>query len=148
MKTKNTEAALTSVKANNWWEAISSIDAAKKLASQGTWAAGFVSAVTLLLTVVGITFGASVEGLPTFDAWSFIDVGIYVAIARYIYKMSRIAAVAGLILYTLDRIYLLVLTNLSGSAIPMSIIVILMFVNAIRGTFAYHRLSNQENRSE
>jgi uncharacterized membrane protein len=75
-------------------------------------------------------------------------VGIYVAIARYIYKMSRIAAIAGLALYSLDRIYLLMLTDFSTSAMPISIIVILMFVNSIRGTFAYHRLCKQENRSE
>ena len=56
--------------------------------------------------------------------------------------MSRIAAVAGFALYLFEQVLVLREGGLgSGPGFP-AIFFIVMFSNAIRGTYAYHKLAN------
>lgn len=128
-------------KQNSLWPDIDSLESARETANQGFWAAILVAVFTTIMVLVTSQTG-SMDNLPPMNAWSFIDVGIYVAIALGIRKMSRIAAVCGLLLYSIDRIYLWSQTGANGSVV-LSIFFMLAFIHGVRGTFAYHRLRRQ-----
>ncbi|HBL58637.1 MAG TPA: hypothetical protein DDZ80_09010 [Cyanobacteria bacterium UBA8803] len=126
---------------NQLWASIDSIETAKQAAQQGVWAAAFVAIITSIFAIVSVALGGSLpEGMPAIDAWAFWDVGIFVAIAWGIHKMSRFAAVAGLVLYIVEQIIMRI-SNPSnfGAGLFIVILFILAFINAVRGTFAYHR---------
>ena len=56
--------------------------------------------------------------------------------------MSRVAAVAGLLLLSFDKIYDLTV-NFTFPQIFIYFIIMISFVNAIRATFAYHKLAEK-----
>jgi hypothetical protein len=73
------------------------------------------------------------------DASAFLDAAIFVAIAFGIKRKSRFAAVAGLSLYVIERIFMLQRAGAAG--IFTGIVFTLLFINAVRGAFAYRRLN-------
>ena len=72
-------------------------------------------------------------------ASALLDAAIFAAIAFGIKRRSRFAAVAGLILYILERLYMMQRTGAGG--LVMGVIFTLLFINAVRGAFAYHRMN-------
>lgn len=117
---------------------------ARKVANQGFWAAIFVAGITVVFATIASTLGP-IEDVPI-DAFAFIDAGIFVAISLGIRKCSRVAAVAALALYWLNRIYLWSVVGFEASqasGLWMAVLLTISFINGIRGTFAYHRLSKQ-----
>lgn len=128
-------------KQNIFWPEIDSKETAREVANQGFWAAIVVAVVTTIVILITMAAG-TLEDIPPIDAWAFIDVGIFVAIALGIRKMSRIAAVSGLVVYLIERIYALSYTG-GGGGLFIAIALILAFINGVRGTFAYHRLRRQ-----
>ena len=131
----------TSFKPNGFWPAIDSLATARQVARQGVWASILVAVITTIMIFVVQSLGG-VEDVPPLDAWAFIDVGLFVAIAIGINKMSRFAAVSGLSLYLLGRIYVWSQVGV-GSGLIFSILLSMAFLNAVRATFAYHRLRRQ-----
>ena len=122
---------------------ITNKEKAKQVARQGTWAAGIVALITLVLTVIVISENPALpyNNLPKLDAWAFWDVGIFVAIAWGIYKMSRVAAVAGLVIYIAEQVLIRVSNpKLATNGIFFTVLIVIAFINGIRGTFAYHSL--------
>jgi hypothetical protein len=128
-------------KQNAFWPTIDSIQTARETAMQGFWAAVFVAVLTAIAALVSIVVG-NIAGLPI-SAWSFIDAGIFVAIAIGIRRMSRIAAALGLVLYIGGRIYMWSLTGPPTAGIVMFLFITLAFVHGVRGTLAYHRYRRQ-----
>jgi hypothetical protein len=116
-----------------YWPRVDTIDAAKKASRQGFWACVWVMGVTTLFIVLGIA-GIRIAGAP--DYRSFLDVAVFGFVAFGIWRLSRIAACCGLAAYIAER---LAAPFYSGAAI-MIVVFTLMFVNGIRGTWAYHRL--------
>ncbi len=117
---------------------------ARSAAYQGFWAAVIVTAITVLFVIIMLAAGP-IEDVPI-DAWAFIDAGIFAAIAIYIRKLSRIAAVCGLVMYWLERIYMWSVTGFGPnevSSIWMIVLLTVAFINGVRGTFAYHRLAKR-----
>lgn len=109
---------------------------AKKVARNGVWAAAFCAAATIL--VVGLNAaGADILAL---DHWALVDAALFIAIAVGIHRMSRTAAVAGLLLYLLERVYMI--ENLGNPGTIIQVLVLtLMFISSVRATFLYHRLT-------
>ncbi|HEY9818764.1 MAG TPA: hypothetical protein V6D20_23595 [Candidatus Obscuribacterales bacterium] len=128
-------------KQNAFWPTIDSIKRAREVAQQGFWAAVIVAVVTAIFTVVSIMAG-NIAGLPI-SAWSFIDVGIFVAIAIGIRRMSRIAAVLGLVVYVGNQLYIWSVTGPRTTGIIVVVFLILAFIHGVRGTFAYHSYRKQ-----
>lgn len=123
---------------NKWyWEDVSDLAGADKAITGGFWAAIFVAGVTTLFVTLSLAgvhlFGIGLSAL--------VDAGLFAAIAIGIKQKSRFAAVAGLCLYIIERIYMLKVTGAGGMI--MAVFLVLLFINAVRGTFAYHRLSAQ-----
>jgi len=112
-----------------WWPDISCSDAARKAAMQGAVAALLVSIVTGL---------AAFFGLMGANRGALLDTMVFGLISLGIYKMYRAAAIAGLLFFVYERIYALSHIGIQGIGI-IAIIISVCFINAIRGTFAYHR---------
>ena len=124
-----------------FWIAINSKETARQVSRQAVWAAGLVAVITAAFAAFSISQqGTLPDNFPKADAWAFWDAGFFAAIAWGIYKMSRVAAVAGLVLYVAEQI-LMRMDNpkASGSGIFLAVVIVLAFINGVRGTFAYHR---------
>jgi hypothetical protein len=93
--------------------------------------AGLAAAGVELIAELGIDTGAAIVGST-----------IYLAIVFGIHRMSRAAAVLGLLLYLCDRMVMSDRVGLKGWIGLVASIIILMFVNSIRGTVAYRRLTS------
>jgi len=121
---------------NKWyWEDVSDVSGAEKAMTGGMWAALVVAGITSL--VVAMSFaGVKMFGI---GASAMLDAAIFAGIAFGIKRKSRFAAVAGLILYILERVYMMQRTGAGG--LVMGVVFTLLFINAARGAFAYHRLN-------
>jgi hypothetical protein len=119
---------------DNWvWPKVDTRRRAQNAIEEGFWAATFVSVVAalfLLITVMKDPDQFAVDGLLGVVVFAFIAFGIR--------RRSRTAAFAGLILYVSDRIYVFVSGAYGNLILP--IFIALAFLNAVRGTIAYHRL--------
>jgi hypothetical protein len=112
----------------NLWMDITDRETARKAAMQGVGAAVLVSVVTAAMALGG-WLGAGPASL--------IDAALFAAVAFGIYKMSRVAAVFGLVAYLAERVYAMG-QGTGSSGIVMAIFLTLAFIHAVRGTFAYH----------
>lgn len=124
------------------WPNVDDAGAAKNAARQG-WSAAFLCAA---VTVAGVFINwneSKIDWLPA-DPWALVDAFLFTIIGwGVIQKTSRVAAVAGLLLYFFERLYA---WSIHGVKSPVvAIILTLMFVNAVRGTFAYHKYVKREN---
>jgi hypothetical protein len=116
---------------------------AQSTGRHGTWAACFIAGIMSLVALASI-LGRLPEDFPR-DGWALIDAAIFGLIAWGIYRMSRVAAIAGLILYIIERIAMHVMLGRSYiTAIFVTVMFLFAFINAVRGTFAYHRMQNAE----
>ena len=96
--------------------------------------------IFFIAVLTGILYGFQIFGL---SRYGLIDTLLLVIIGIGLFNMSRIAAVAGLSLYIISKIYAL----LAYLAIPQAfwiILVVLTYINGIRATFAYHKLEPDE----
>lgn len=111
------------------WPDVADMESARAASRQGMWAAILVAVVTGLVASFG---------LLGVDAWAFVDVAVFGAIAFGIYRLSRFAAVAGLLLFIIERVTMFSQTMSSGGI--LAIVLLLAFGNGARGSFAYHKL--------
>jgi hypothetical protein len=118
-----------------YWPTIEDDNSAEAATKAAVGASGFIAAVTALLSILSLIYHKSVFGL---DGWGLVDALLFVVIAWRIHKMSRTWAILGLLTYLLEVGYKLA-TNPSGAFGVLTIIFILAFIGAIRGTFAYHQ---------
>ena len=110
-----------------YWEDVTSVSGAEKAMNGGFWAALFVAIITSLVASLSFA-GVHIFGI---GASAFLDAALFAAIAFGIKRKSRFAAVVGLCLYVLERIYMLQRGGAGG--IVMGILLTLLFVNAVRG---------------
>jgi hypothetical protein len=118
-----------------YWPTIEDESSAEQATKSAVGASGFIAAVTALLSILSIIYHKPVLGL---DAWGLVDAAIFVLVAWRIYRMSRAWAIIGLVVYILEVGYKL-LTSPSGAIGVLTVIFVLAYIGAIRGTFAYHR---------
>ncbi len=125
-------------KRNVFWPDVSTLDDAKWAAKQGVWAALFVAFVTGTVASAALFLHNPILGV---GGSGLVDAAIFVAVAYGIHKNSRFAAVSGLVIYLVERMYMLKAGgSRGGGATVMVVFLTLAFVTAIRGTFAYRRL--------
>jgi hypothetical protein len=136
--TMNSEKPKPTAKTNNWWPAVSTREQAKAATKGGVIVCGVIVVFTGALALYSL-FGKSILGITPL---SFIDVVLFAAIGFGIWKLSRVAAVAGLVFYLIVQGYNWVTV---GPKSPiLAILFTLYLVNAVRGTFAYHSLPEPE----
>lgn len=122
---------------------IESLSDAQEVGRQGTWTACFVAGMTALFALVSM-FAPLPLGFPV-SGWSLIDAVIMGIIAWGIHRLSRIAALAGLIYYIIGQVYMFSASAGKYKVSFITILITLAFVNSVRGTFAYHRLQKTEH---
>lgn len=128
------------------WPEISHAGIAKEAARQGFWIATFIAVFNAILSIFG-HFGIQILqiiGIEDFDLWGLLDSALFAIIAWRIWKMSRIAAIAGLALYGFGRIDVFLTYGTYFVLRATTIIFAIAFLNSIRGTFAYHKFIKKQ----
>jgi hypothetical protein len=97
-----------------------------------------MTGVVSVLSYAGIQLFGQVKITPL----SLIDSALFAVIAWALFRYSRVAAVAGLLLYIVERIDMIASGLIGG--LLMTAIIALIFLGAVRGTFAYARLAKAQ----
>ena len=119
-----------------FWPEIYDRDTAQDVARRGAWVALIVAGLTALLALLSLTLQTVIFGIPPA---ALLDAVIFAVVGWRIFKMSRAWAVAGMVLYLVETAF-----GLSrGRFGAIAVIFLFAFVNAIRGTFAFHRFSQE-----
>ena len=122
---------------NSFWPKIYDVQSARKAAKQGMGACFFVAGVTAL---VAFYSRMGFQLFPDINASAFLDAGVFAILGIGIYRMSRVAAVAALVLYLIEQVWVMSKVHtIIGFPFPMILIMVVCFAAGIRGTFAFHR---------
>jgi lysylphosphatidylglycerol synthetase-like protein (DUF2156 family) len=131
---------------------VHTLQGAHKATRQAFWFALVVVVATVIFSILAI---GGVQASSISSPWSLLDAALFGAIAIGIYRHSRVAAVAGLVLYMFEIVgkYMLfeepIPTYGGWWIIPLAFT--LVFLGGVRGAFAYHRLQRaaaQEQSNE
>lgn len=116
------------------WPDIDNFEDAKKIGRQGAYVAFFISIVTGVITFLHIS--GTLEIVKGIGPEAYLDAVLFLALGIGIWRYSRISAVAALLLYVAEQVYMF---YLMGPRVPiMQIFITLAFVATIRACFAYH----------
>jgi len=133
------EAPKKQAQGSGWWPSVETEEEAKGAAHQGAGAAVCVASVTALFSVLAMF---NIRILPGFSPLSLVDAGLFAFMAWRIYRMSRAWALVGLLGYVSERAYSIYAGGSTATAgWVVGVVILLGFVNGVRGAFAYHRLS-------
>ena len=127
---------------NRYWPQIADRETARRVARQAFWGAVLVSGITAVFATLA-AFGTSLAGVGTS---AFGDAALFGFIALGIWRMSRVAAVSGLVLFVLERIWMWRDNPRAGNII-VAVLFTVAFANGVRATFRYHRLLAAESTS-
>jgi hypothetical protein len=120
------------------WPPILDTTSAQKASKQGLWASAWCAGATIVFVILS-RVGMQMYGI---DIWALFDAFLFIIIGWGIYKMNRMASVAGLALYILERI---VMWSEYGPKNPaIALLITLMFSNSVRGSFGYHKFAQQQ----
>lgn len=121
----------------NYWPDITTTAIADKCIKNAAGVAYFVAGLTALLALL-----AWFDIFHLLSPWSLVDAALFAAIAFFISRGSRVAAIFGLILYLIEAVDRIA-SGTGSSTGGFSVLVIiftLFFINGIRGAFALVRL--------
>ena len=110
---------------NRIWPVITDRENAVKAIRQGFWAAILAAILNVIFALVG-----------TSGLGALVDATFFAIIAFCIYQMSRVAAIVGVVYYFLTRIGW---WSSHWQNVWLAILITVMFINSIRGTFAYYK---------
>jgi hypothetical protein len=122
-------------RAQAFWPSVIDLEAAKATSRHGFWAATYCAGATALVVLLN-AFGIELFGPGMFDAWALVDVTLFAVIAWGINRYSRTAAVLGLVIYLSERA--VIWTDFGFRGGGMTLVISFLFIQGIRGTFAYH----------
>jgi hypothetical protein len=128
------------VAVNAWWPDVSNREGAEKAIQYGFWAASIVASITAIVAFLAIVFHKAILGI---DGMGLIDGVLFAVVGFGINRKSRVAAIAGLGLYVVERVYMLKNGGATSGGGFMTAILALYFLHGVRGTFAYRKLNNQ-----
>ncbi len=114
------------------WPSVDTAEGAALAAKQGFWAAVLCAVATAafaLLSIIGL------------DSSALVDAALFAIIAWGLSKKSRAAAVCGLLLYVVERLYMWSTVGMQNPII--AVLFTLLFINGVRGTFAWKRLARE-----
>jgi hypothetical protein len=120
------------------WDPIETQEHAVRVSRHGMWAAVLVAGATGVTAWLSLMRGAPVAGV---DPSAFVDAILFAGIALGIRRRSRFAAICGPVLFFVERAYAWSQSGLDAGGLGIFILVMLAFVEGVRGTFAFHRLA-------
>lgn len=121
-----------------FWPDVSDLDGAKDATRYGMWCAALVSGVTWLFAVLSL-FGVRMMGITPA---AIVDAILFAGIGYGLYRFSRFAAVAGFVLFLIEKIFMLIKTGSILGVGVLGVIILFGFLNGMRGAFAYHKLQD------
>jgi hypothetical protein len=117
-----------------FWPVITDSESARSAARGARTAAIVCAAVTLIFTLAAMAGAKLSQGLGL-TVLSLVDVFLFGILAWGIHRMSRTAAVLGLLLFVAERL----MAGNATKGIYLTIVFTLWFISGVRGTFAYHQ---------
>jgi hypothetical protein len=118
------------------WPPVDTTESAELAVRQGFWVAVICSTMTAGLVLLNLlTYSSDLRF--QFGSDALFDAALFAIIAFGIWKRSRVAAVAGLTLYLVERAYMWSQFGIGNPVIAL--IFTCGFVNGVRGTFALAR---------
>src|SRR5688572_23789447 len=114
-----------------FWPDISSVHDAHKACSGASGVSFFIALVTGGV-VAAQTLG-KIDGLPELGKWAYIDVALFIIIGVGLLFHSRVAAVAGLLLYFIERAFIIYTTGFQAGQVVGMLFFGLILVNGVRG---------------
>jgi len=122
-----------------YWPTITDEASAKRAARLG---AGFCIFSAIMTLILGV-FRYGYVKIDDDVAGAYIFAFIFLILGIGIYRMWRSAAVIATAMYCIDKIYEFIQTD--GKHF-LRLLLILIFINAVRGTFLYNRYMNESKQ--
>jgi hypothetical protein len=119
-----------------YWPDVSDLDGARDATRFGMWCALLVGGVTALFAVLSL-FGIRLMGIAPA---ALLDAALFGAIGFGLSRYSRFAAVAGFLLFLVEKIYAFVTTGSILGVGVLGVIILFGLFNGMRGAFAYQKL--------
>lgn len=123
-----------------FWPNVDTEANAKKLLWYGVVSALFSAIITALLAAWSL--GARKQAFGFITPFAFIDAIIFLALAFWIYKGSRVATIVALGYFLLEKVWQIQRTGALHGA-WLAIILVICYLIAIRGAFALHHFRNK-----
>jgi hypothetical protein len=128
-----------------YWPSFGNRADAVQACNAASWAAVFVTGVTALMATVGIFSATPILGIT---AWAYLDAVVFAVFAWRIRARSRGFAIAALALFVLEKIFQIATQPSAWVGIAMAVILTLLFINGVRGAFAWHRFEAAATRPD
>jgi len=119
-----------------YWPDVSEIDGAKSAIQYGMWCAIIVAGFTTVAVSLGLVGVTLFHIAPS----ALFDAALFAVIAYGLHRHSRTAAVAGLLLFLLEKIYTVMQTGSIFGVGALGVVFLFGFFNGVRGAFAFHKL--------
>ena len=127
---------------NYFWPSMDSTYEANRACGAASGISFFVAAVTA--AVAWLQMSGKINIFPGIGVMAYIDAGLFFCVGVGLCFHSRIAAVSGLVLYIIERFFMIKTYGLATSQVVSLLIFGVSFVNGVRGTFAWHILRKAE----
>ena len=130
------------------WPKLTSLKEAEQAAHRGAWGCFLIAAFTAVVAGISLWSDKPVLGI---DAEAFVGVLICLIAGWRIWRLSRIWAVLILVIVIIDKLRMIALVLIPSSAagfagaIFMSVVITVVLIGSVRGTFAYHAIKKKES---
>jgi hypothetical protein len=121
---------------NVLWPEITNAEEAGRASGMGSGSANVIAAVTAIVATISVFTNAPIFGI---NASAFIDVAIFAFIGWGIRCRSNFVAVAGLVIFALDKGHQFWVQPKSLAGLTVTIFLFCGFISGVRGTRAYWR---------
>jgi hypothetical protein len=115
---------------DKWFPSITNPQNATQAMHNGACAAGLCAAVTGVLNVAAIYADHPIMGM---SGWGLIDAAVFAVVAWRVYRLSLPWAIAGLVLYVLERLNTIIQHPQLTFRAVLIVMVLPYYWNAIRG---------------
>jgi hypothetical protein len=122
-----------------YWNEISDKNSARYATTTAVWISYLNAVVSGLIGALSLAYHKPVVGL---NGWALLDASLFAVVGWRIARLSRAWAVVGLFLYLLEVLFSIENHGIAvyglGPGI-LYVVFLVVYVNALRGTFAYHK---------
>ena len=127
--------------ANAFWPDINDLESAKKACGAAAAGAFIVAVITGIVAAIAMAGSSPIAGI---DGSAFVDAAIFAILGFFLRRCSRTAAVITLVLFIIERIFMMAQGGAPAGLI-VAIILIVYFIGGVRGAVTYHRLLAQQS---
>ncbi len=129
---------------NPFWPEINTLEDAKKASHTAAGYCFFIAIVTSVVAYLQTHHGLKLlEGV---DESAYVDAAIFTVIGFFLLRCSRLAAVAGLVLYFVEQAVMIQTQGYRFSILP--VIIALGFISGVRATFDYHTMKAAREKAD